>query len=1197
MAIWLTTDWHLFHKPKGFSEYVKTRNYNRLMEKIHHTVLEDDILLVLGDLSHRENEQVDLTLFGDDIRNLPGYHILVKGNHDILPDNQYYALGFDRVCTCGTYDNLIFTHKPVPVGDDEVNIHGHVHNELFVSIDSRHIHIPPVEDSEDPPLLRLDDVLRLAATEKDDFITASNELSPDKLACHKLSTSKDHLQTVFDFHEIFDKDPAELAGPIEAYESLDESSDKIGWKNDKGKEVPKICPKCGSKVCIFLRGEPVFLCSNKKCRKYFGTVPFSNESTMSLPEKRQLAKERNVPIFVCLFHFSSVLSTVIAAITKDEYTHSAISFDTSLTDMYSFGKFYPNNPVIGKFVHESLFGPTYSQVTKHAVYVVFVTPEEKEIIKARLEWFIANKGKMRYNYEGLVKSLFHVAEEDGVTKYAYLCSEFVASILKSTGRNFIETPSNLVKPNDFPQYPWCYYLGSGLKRAYDRTTVDRRLSEIIEARNRGDEMYLETASEIVDESIQYFNDPVWKSHPIKIMRTRPKWIESSDVELCIDKAQEHISEYQKSAKSNKIPIPKQLFKVNPKPTEILDTLVINKLMPGGAIIKDVVDLSTANFYMAIADNYRILFITHGISIDPTKSTVDVYLLDAYPGSFFKKLHSWKVDVSIFKRIGSNLKAGIGLSESGFKSTVDSDHTQNGKRSLNSFKRIVLTEDIRKKYAERYSGLRHFNAADERNKAFIWVDRNDSIAAMLYVATFENDSDHRTWIEALEVTPEYKGYGLSKQLLDYATKTLHADALGVAKDNELAQKIYKNYGFKFGDEIGKQDAAGTANRLMYLGETASHKTTLNDIQKFHDDMDLFIYGLRINGVRPQSSTYKDWDDYYRFASPRQFKKQNGGVCWDWVTYQANYFKNHFPDIKYVGWYIVFDKAPNYPTHTFMTFPYQGKFVYFESSFEKISGLWIANNEKDIINFVLKGMEDYGGQGSLLNCRFEVYQYDPLDAKFYRMPCVQFMTRVEQKGQKIDHSFNTKYNVTKYIYQQPIEETAQMANSPKLYHGSNKKLLVLNPNISTHGQPYVYATSDPNFAVCYAGKPWSDFEINQCYYNGQLVLTEMQPGAFKDKFRVRGYLYELSPEDFKPLNRREFVCAHPVTPIRVDDFGVWEEISGRGIKQYGYPNLPPFIKNRAEYFKDRAKILYQMTQDPNVFEEAKQAAQNCGFVITF
>jgi uncharacterized protein YktA (UPF0223 family) len=49
--------------------------------------------------------------------------------------------------------------------------------------------------------------------------------------------------------------------------------------NDEGKPVPEVCPECGSKVGLFLRGEPVWVCSNKKCNKYFGTLPFKKEST------------------------------------------------------------------------------------------------------------------------------------------------------------------------------------------------------------------------------------------------------------------------------------------------------------------------------------------------------------------------------------------------------------------------------------------------------------------------------------------------------------------------------------------------------------------------------------------------------------------------------------------------------------------------------------------------------------------------------------------------------------------------------------------------------------------------------------------------------------------------------------------------------------------------------------------------------
>ena len=45
-------------------------------------------------------------------------------------------------------------------------------------------------------------------------------------------------------------------------------------KNDEGEVVPEFCPKCGSKVGVYIQGEPIYKCTNKKCGEYFGTMPF-----------------------------------------------------------------------------------------------------------------------------------------------------------------------------------------------------------------------------------------------------------------------------------------------------------------------------------------------------------------------------------------------------------------------------------------------------------------------------------------------------------------------------------------------------------------------------------------------------------------------------------------------------------------------------------------------------------------------------------------------------------------------------------------------------------------------------------------------------------------------------------------------------------------------------------------------------------
>lgn len=51
------------------------------------------------------------------------------------------------------------------------------------------------------------------------------------------------------------------------------SETAIEFVNDEGDEVPKTCPKCGSKVGVFIDGEVIFRCTNKDCKEYFGVVP------------------------------------------------------------------------------------------------------------------------------------------------------------------------------------------------------------------------------------------------------------------------------------------------------------------------------------------------------------------------------------------------------------------------------------------------------------------------------------------------------------------------------------------------------------------------------------------------------------------------------------------------------------------------------------------------------------------------------------------------------------------------------------------------------------------------------------------------------------------------------------------------------------------------------------------------------------
>ena len=77
---------------------------------------------------------------------------------------------------------------------------------------------------------------------------------------------------------------------------------------------------------------------------------------------------------------------------------------------------------------------------------------------------------------------------------------------------------------------------------------------------------------------------------------------------------------------------------------------------------------------------------------------------------------------------------------------------------------------------------------------------------------------------------------------------------------------------------------------------------------------------------------------------------------------------------------------------------------------------------------------------------------------------------------------------------------------LYHGSPYKLDVIEPRLSPcDEEPLVYASNQYEFALFYAGNDTNDLEINQSYYNGVYMLTEILPGMFRRVLDRPGYVY--------------------------------------------------------------------------------------------
>lgn len=151
MKRWVIADLHFGHENilkysnrpfKSVEEMDKSLidNWNGIVSK-------DDLVFVLGDfiLSH------DKQYIKNIVNQLNGRKVLVRGNHDTLPNELYIEVGFNQVTKYPLYltaDNVILMHKPIPIENIHLDIKyifGHVHDKYCTMDDLNNCYCVSVE--------------------------------------------------------------------------------------------------------------------------------------------------------------------------------------------------------------------------------------------------------------------------------------------------------------------------------------------------------------------------------------------------------------------------------------------------------------------------------------------------------------------------------------------------------------------------------------------------------------------------------------------------------------------------------------------------------------------------------------------------------------------------------------------------------------------------------------------------------------------------------------------------------------------------------------------------------------------------------------------------------------------------------------------------------------------------------------------
>jgi hypothetical protein len=171
-------------------------------------------------------------------------------------------------------------------------------------------------------------------------------------------------------------------------------------------------------------------------------------------------------VFILLTNTGTLFTKVIQGYTRAPYNHASISFNRELSELYSFGRKNPNNPLNGGFVKEDLKTGTFSKYPNTTCVIYELQVSERDIAKMKrvLQAFIRKDKKYFYNILGV---LGIALKEPIEFSNSYFCSQFVAEILQRSGVRLWDKLPALVTPDDFRQSERLQLIYEGKLNEYE----------------------------------------------------------------------------------------------------------------------------------------------------------------------------------------------------------------------------------------------------------------------------------------------------------------------------------------------------------------------------------------------------------------------------------------------------------------------------------------------------------------------------------------------------------------------------------------------------------------------------------------------------------------------------------------------------------------------------------------------------------
>ena len=489
---------------------------------------------------------------------------------------------------------------------------------------------------------------------------------------------------------------------------------------------------------------------------------------VQISEEAIFSKDHKNPVYIVLSSGSSLFANAIKTVTKNEFSHAMIAFNSKLDPLYSFGT-RPDGK-LGFVINNSKDRVWDIEDCKYSVYVMYVTNSAKRAMQKRLNDFISKEKDLKYDFKGIL-DIWRGKDSESHNKW--FCSRFVMEII-SKAQNLSKVPS-LWRPGDIEQLSNISLVNRGFNfYNYNPKVTERHCKDIEKGTyDPGDVIY------------EYSSNPF------------VGYITNGDEDWLRE-------EYRKRYAHHHYKIPEVGFPTNDDEYFEVKKAAVNaakkyyKFKPSDANrdypfkFYNILDIEKERYIKMINDNVpgvqKLQANFYHCNFEDGKRRISVILI-ATPDHIYAMY--LLLPNSVLLRFNYN---GVMYQEQSkfheLSSSVEKDFSSKKDMSLSQFTKVRLADAIVQVYGQNYPSLRHMRI-NNHTKGYIWLNDRQVVG---YINVEEKDDDYK-WIQAFEIYQPYKGHGLSKQILGVAVRELGATNLSVSKNNEVAIRLYKSYGFK------------------------------------------------------------------------------------------------------------------------------------------------------------------------------------------------------------------------------------------------------------------------------------------------------------------------------------------------------------------------------------------------------------------